>query len=62
MEKRIRIVKKGQDDSNIQYWANRSYRDRMIELEQIRQEVNLRLYGTRSEFQRIYRVTQRQRG
>jgi hypothetical protein len=50
IEKRGRIVKKGQDDSNIRYWAGRSYRERMIELEQIRREVNLRLYGTRPEF------------
>ena len=62
MEKRVRIVQKGKDESNIRYWASRSYRERMIELEKIRQEVNLRLYGTRPEFQRVYRITQRQRG
>lgn len=59
MEKRIRIVKKGEDDSNIIYWLSLSYQERMQELEKIRQFINKRKYGTRQGFQTVYRITQR---
>ena len=59
MEKRIRIVQKGKDNSNIIYWRSLSIKERMIELEKIRQYINKRKYGDRQEFQRVYRITQR---
>jgi hypothetical protein len=59
MEKRIRVVKKSEDDSNIQYWLSLSGQERLRQLEEIRQEVNRRMYGTRQEFQRVYRVIKR---
>lgn len=59
VEKKLRIIKKGQDDSNLLYWLSLSIQDRMIELEKIRQFVNAKKYGTRQGFQRVYRVTQR---
>ncbi len=59
MEKQIRIVKKGQDESNLEFWLLRSASDRMIQLEKIRQTVNKRKYGARSGFQRVYRIAKR---
>ena len=59
MKKRIKIVKKGHDDGNLLYWLSLSYKERMIELEKIRQYINKRKYGTRQGFQRIYRIVKR---
>ncbi len=59
MEKVVRIVKKGQDDSNLLYWLSLSEKERMVELEKIRQEINSKKYGTRQGFQRVYRVIER---
>lgn len=59
MEKVVRIVKKGKDDSNLFYWLSLSKKERMAELEKIRQEINLEKYGTRQGFQRVYRIVKR---
>lgn len=59
MEKVVRIVKKGQDNSNLLYWLSLSEKERMAELEKIRQEVNLKKHGTRQGLQRVYRVVKR---
>ncbi len=56
MEKVIRIVKKGEDDSNITYWLSLSYEERLLNLEQLRQQINFQKYGTRQRFQRVYRI------
>lgn len=56
MEKTIRIVKKGQDDGNILYWLSLSVKQRMAELEKMRQQINTRKYGTRQGFQRVYHI------
>lgn len=62
MEKVLRIVKKGEDDSNIKYWLTLTYEERLRNLETIRQEVITRFYGTGQEFQRVYRVVKRPQG
>ncbi len=62
MEKVIRIVKKGSDDSNLDYWLSLNYSERMQELEKIRLEVNQRLYGDYKGFQRVFKVVKRKRG
>ena len=62
MEKVLRIVKKGEDDSNIKYWLTLTYEERLRNLETIRQEVIARFYGTGQEFQRVYRVVKRPQG
>ncbi len=54
MEKVVRIVKKGEDKSNLLYWLSLSEKERMAELEKIRQETNLEKYGIRQGFQRVY--------
>jgi hypothetical protein len=59
MEKVIKITKKGEDDSNLNYWLSLSKIERLIELEKIRKEVNSRLYGDRQLFQRVYTITKR---
>ena len=59
MEKVVRIVKKGQDDSNILYWISQTPKERMTELERVRQIVNKRFYGDQQGFKRVYRVVKR---
>lgn len=59
MVKQIRIVKKGQDDGNLIYWLSLSVKERMVELEKMRQEINKRTYGARQGFQRVYRIIKR---
>ncbi|MEY3241091.1 MAG: hypothetical protein RIR11_2529 [Bacteroidota bacterium] len=62
MEKIVKIVKIGQDDSNLMYWLSRSSQ-RLEELEKNRQEVNQQTYhGHQQGFQRVYRVVKRERG
>jgi len=56
MEKVVKIVKKGEDDSNLLYWIATSEVDRLIALEQTRKEVNSQIYGVGQEFQRVYRI------
>lgn len=56
MEKKVKIVKKGEDDSNLLYWLSLDAKERMRELVNIRQQVNERKYGTRKGFQRVYRI------
>lgn len=53
MEKVVRIVKKGEDDSNLLYWLQLSEVERMVNLEQIRVQVNQRKYGVGQRFQRV---------
>jgi predicted chitinase len=59
MEKQIRIVKKGEDNSNLLYWLSQTTKQRMADLENIRQLINLEKYGIRQRFQRVYTVTKR---
>ena len=59
MEKVVRIVKKGEDESNLHYWISLTPTQRMIELQKIRTEVNKRLYANRKGLQRVYRVVER---
>lgn len=59
MKKQIRIVKKGEDEGNLIYWLSLTKKERMIELEKIRQQINKKIYGTEQGFQRVYRITQR---
>ena len=53
MEKRFKIVKKGEDESNLNYWLKLSYGERLENLEKMRQEVITRFYGTGQKFQRV---------
>jgi len=59
MEKLVRIVKKGEDDSNLLYWLSLSETERLIELKNIRDEVNKRHYGNRKGLPRVYRIVKR---
>mgnify|MGYP000589686449 CR=1 FL=1 len=56
MEKVVRITRKGEENEKVKYWKSRSYSERLTELEEIRQEVNKRLYRGQQGFQRVYRV------
>jgi len=59
MDKRIRVIKKGQDDANLKYWLSLTAQERMAELEKMREIINKQKYGTQQGFQRVYRVTKR---
>ena len=59
MEKIVKIVKIGHDDSNLIYWLSRSFTQRLEDLEKLRTEVNQRMYGIQQGFQRVYRVVKR---
>ncbi len=59
MKKQIRIVKKGHDEGNLLYWLSLSYKERMAELEKLRQLINQKKYGTRKGLQRVYRIVKR---
>lgn len=56
MKKQVKIVKKGRDDENLKYWLTLSYKERLKNLEKIRQEVIEQKYGTQPGFQRVYRI------
>ena len=56
---RLRIVKLGEDGSNVQYWATRTISQRLAYLEELRQEVIKHQYGTEPGFQRVCRIAQR---
>ena len=60
MEKIVKIVKIGHDDTNLIYWLSLSFTQRLEELEKLRTEVNQRLYGNQQGFQRVYRVVKRE--
>ena len=56
MEKKVRIVKKGNDESNLMYWLSLSKLERLMQLEEIRKEVNSRNNGIRQGLQRVCRI------
>ena len=62
MEKTVKIVKLGQDDSNLIYWLSRSFTQRLEELEKLRTEINQYMYANQQGFQRVYRVVKREQG
>ena len=51
-----KIVKKGEDDSNENYWVQLSGIERLKELEALRQQYIIWKYGVEQEFQRVYRI------
>jgi hypothetical protein len=59
MKKQIRIVKKGEDESNIDYWLSLSKPERMANLEKLRQEVEKGNDNTEQGFCRVYRIVKR---
>ncbi len=46
MEKRVKRVKKGEDDNNLKYWLTLSCKERLIRLETLRQEIIDQHYDT----------------
>jgi hypothetical protein len=62
MKKVIKIVKKGEDESNLEYWLSLSKQERMENLEEIRQQVNNCNGDTEQGFQRVYRIIKRKQG
>lgn len=59
MNKAIKIVKKGQDEGNLLYWLSLSEKERMVELERMRTQINKEKYGDQRGFQRVYQITKR---
>jgi hypothetical protein len=59
MKKKLKIVKKGKDESNLKYWVSLSKQERMANLEEMRQQVNSRNNDTQQGFSRVYRIVKR---
>jgi hypothetical protein len=60
VKKIIKIVSRRNIDADeINAWISLSYQERISQLEKMRQEINARLYGNQSGFQRVFRITQR---
>lgn len=57
----LRIVKKGEEPDDVQYWLSRPAIDRIRALEEIRKQYNDWKYGSGSEFQRVYKIVKRKR-
>lgn len=53
---RVRIVKKGEDNSNLLYQISLTGVERLKELEDLREQYNQWRYGTEQGFQRVYRI------
>lgn len=59
---KIRIVKRGDDNSNFEYWATLTPTEGLAELEDLRRGYNIWKYGAHSRLQRVYRVVKREQG
>jgi hypothetical protein len=59
VKKKVRILKKGEDNSNLKYWLRLSKLERLMELEQLRQQYIKWKYGNQQGFQRVYRIIKR---
>ncbi len=57
----IRVYKKGDEPDDVEYWLSRPPIERIIALEEIRKQYNDWKYGTRREFQRVYKIVKRKR-
>ncbi len=57
----IRIFKIGEEPDDVLYWQSRPPIERIIALEEIRKQYNDWKYGTRQEFQRVYKIIKRKR-
>lgn len=56
MENIVRIAKKGEDKRFLNYWVTLSGKERLKNLENLRQEVIKNKYDTEPGFQRVYRI------
>ena len=59
--RQIRIFKKGEEPDDVIYWLSRPPIERILALEEIRKQYNDWKYGTRREFQRVYKIVKRKR-
>ena len=57
----LRIFKMGEEPDDVLYWLSRPPIERIIALEEIRKQYNDWKYGTRQEFQRVYKIIKRKR-
>lgn len=55
----IKIVKKGEEESDFKYWQSQPPEARLEALEEIRREYNLWKYGREQRFQRVCSVAKR---
>ena len=56
-----RVVKKGEEPDDVSYWLSRPATERLLAVEQIREEYNIWKYGTQQRFQRVCKVIKRKR-
>lgn len=55
----VRKIKLKEGNSDFNYWQSKSYQERLITLEDIRQEFNSWKYGNEQRFQRVYTIVKR---
>ncbi len=55
----IRKLKLKEQGNDFAYWQSRPYYERILALEQIREEYNRWKYGTEQGFQRVFTIVKR---
>lgn len=58
----VKVVKKiklKESNNDFNYWQTKSYEERLITLEEIRQEFNSWKYSDEQRFQRVYTIVKR---
>lgn len=61
IEKVVKIIRKGEEESDYNYWKNQPLEKRLEALEEIREEYNKWKYADQQGFQRVYRIIKRKR-
>jgi len=56
MKKTVRKLKNFEKNTDFDWWQSKTFIERLIALEQIREEYNIWKYGNKQGFQRVYRV------
>lgn len=55
----VRKIKLKESNNDFNYWQTKSYEERLITLEDIRQEFNSWKYSDEQRFQRVYTIVKR---
>ncbi|MBU2444406.1 MAG: hypothetical protein KJ666_02370 [Bacteroidetes bacterium] len=59
MVKVVKKIKLKESNNDFNYWQTKSYEERLITLEEIRQEFNSWKYSDEQRFQRVYTIVKR---
>lgn len=59
IEKIVKKIKLKERNNDFNYWQSKNYEERLITLEDIRQEFNSWKYSDEQRFQRVYTIVKR---